>query len=769
MQFAAQAIRRNTTPGRDKIDFKILKNLNNEDYERLTKIYNSIWESSSLPPEWKHAEIILIPKPGKPPGIENMRPISLTSCMGKLLEHIILNRLQPHLESVNALADTMFGFRRHLSTQDVLLQIKEEILDRKSSQAKAILALDLAGAFDNVRHEAILENLSHTNCGARIYNYVKDFLRDRTATIGVGTLRTPEFRMPNRGTPQGSVLSPTLFNIAMRKLPEALSQIAGIRYALYADDITIWTPAGSLGEQENALQSAIDTVQNYVQPRGLQCSAEKSELILIKERRGQKRPDPPLYLHLRGQTIPQVKSLRILGMHLQEGGGAGDNVSKVLRSLAQVERMATRIINKRRGLKEIDGVRLVNALVISRIVYALPYHKLNQEQTKKIDTAIRKAFKHVLGLPVSTSNAKLASLGLHNTYAELAEAQLLNQLERLTKSPTGRNLLAKLGYDCFLRGSEDIEILNDQIRSKITVRPIPRHMQPGRHDGRRQARIRFLEQQIQSWDNTLYTDASRRSSTNIYSLSVIDQHLLTRCTASIKTSTVDAAEETAIALAASASRGRDSVTIITDSQQACRNYAKGQIYKAAAAVLRKGTNLPKVTLIWAPGHAGLLGNERAHEVARGLHFRAGERPREENEQEPVERRYSELLAYYRQARQSFPSPNGLTRKQGVIWRQLQTDTFPHIARLHKFYPQKYPSHLCPWCKQLPAKLAHVTWTCPELPILDSTENAEIIPIENNTYEGWLRALSSSLHSDQVRLINRAVLTARKSGVLDMGC
>ncbi|KAG0409881.1 hypothetical protein HPB47_013025, partial [Ixodes persulcatus] len=118
-----------------------------------------------------------------------------------------------------------------------------------------------------------------------------------------------------------------------------------------------------------------------------------------------------------------------------------------------------------------------------------------------------------------TSNAKLASLGLHNTYAELAEAQLLNQLERLTKSPTGRNLLAKLGYDCFLRGSEDIEILNDQIRNKIT--------------------------------------------------------------------------ETAIALAASASRGRDSVTIITDSQQACRNYAKGQIYKAAAAVLRKGTNLPK--------------------------------------------------------------------------------------------------------------------------------------------------------------------------------
>ncbi|XP_075543784.1 putative nicotine oxidoreductase [Dermacentor variabilis] len=132
----------------------------------------------------------------------------------------------------------MFGFRANLSTQDVLLQIKEEILNKiPKAGGNVIMALDVKGAFDNVSHGAIMEGLNKTNCGKRVHDYVREFLSKRTATVGLGDLRSDTFDTPNKGTPQGSVISPILFNIAMIGLAQKLNEIEGIQHAMYADDI----------------------------------------------------------------------------------------------------------------------------------------------------------------------------------------------------------------------------------------------------------------------------------------------------------------------------------------------------------------------------------------------------------------------------------------------------------------------------------------------------------------------------------------------------
>lgn len=51
--------------------------------------------------------------------------------------------------------------------------------------------------------------------------------------------------MGDRGTPQGAAPSPLLPNAAMLGLPEKLHATEGIKHALYADDITIWTNSGN--------------------------------------------------------------------------------------------------------------------------------------------------------------------------------------------------------------------------------------------------------------------------------------------------------------------------------------------------------------------------------------------------------------------------------------------------------------------------------------------------------------------------------------------
>lgn len=76
----------------------------------------------------------------------------------------------------------MIGFKTQLSTQDVMLQLHAEVIDPPNKTGtKAIFALDLEKAFDNVSHEAILQTLANINAGNKTFNYIPSFLSGRTA------------------------------------------------------------------------------------------------------------------------------------------------------------------------------------------------------------------------------------------------------------------------------------------------------------------------------------------------------------------------------------------------------------------------------------------------------------------------------------------------------------------------------------------------------------------------------------------------------------
>ncbi|KAG0422324.1 hypothetical protein HPB47_001848, partial [Ixodes persulcatus] len=69
----------------------------------------------------------------------------------------------------------------------------------------------------------------------------------------------------------------------------------------------------------------------------------------------------------------------------------------------QIMHMLRRVSNRRNGLIEADALRLVQALIHTRLLYHLPYHYLNQTEHKRMSTLLRKAQKMALGLPVRTA------------------------------------------------------------------------------------------------------------------------------------------------------------------------------------------------------------------------------------------------------------------------------------------------------------------------------------------------------------------------------
>lgn len=123
---------------------RALRNLPEPHKMQLLEWFNQIWETSTIPDEWKESLVVPIPKPGKPPTqLGNLCPISLTSNVYKLLEGMVLCRIQWHLKTHAKLDPMKTGFRPHIGAQDSLLLLHKNILDCVNSRAIHALSLRL--------------------------------------------------------------------------------------------------------------------------------------------------------------------------------------------------------------------------------------------------------------------------------------------------------------------------------------------------------------------------------------------------------------------------------------------------------------------------------------------------------------------------------------------------------------------------------------------------------------------------------------------------
>ena len=68
--------------GPDNIPYEFIKELPSECTEIILKLFNTVYEQNKIPDSWKHALVLPILKPDKPPNDPtSYRPISLSSCI----------------------------------------------------------------------------------------------------------------------------------------------------------------------------------------------------------------------------------------------------------------------------------------------------------------------------------------------------------------------------------------------------------------------------------------------------------------------------------------------------------------------------------------------------------------------------------------------------------------------------------------------------------------------------------------------------------------
>ena len=238
---AASNLSSSTVTGPDKVAYPMLKHLPRSGMDLLLYIFNLSWSSHSFPSIWKTSSIIPIHKMGKPlDSPASFRPISLTSCVSKLFERIILSRLFFFLESNSILSPGQAGFCPGRSTLDQILFLSQSISDGfnkpRPGSRTFLSTIDFSKAFDSVWHPALFHKLISAGLRPCFARWTQSFLSDRRACVVFH--KSHSFRV-RRGVLQGSVLGPVLFSLFINDLPASLP--SSFSCSLYANDLAIWS------------------------------------------------------------------------------------------------------------------------------------------------------------------------------------------------------------------------------------------------------------------------------------------------------------------------------------------------------------------------------------------------------------------------------------------------------------------------------------------------------------------------------------------------
>ena len=299
---------KSTSPGTDGIPYPLIKGLDTENKIELLDIYNQCYRTTYFPIEWKSGLIITIPKPGKPKEKKNSyRNITLLSCIGKIYERLIKNRTEYITEKYNLLSPQQCGFRRKRSTMDVLLRIENDIREA-INEGKILISIyiDLKSAFDTVSGEAVILKMIDLGWKGPILKIIYEFFTNRKNQVYYNGAYSETLDW-NSGTPQGSVLSPILFNYMLQDLPEQ----ENIKTYVYADDITIATTVQTITEGRRNLEKYLKTLEKFTKDWGLVINPQKTVIQYFTR----KKVSYPI-VRMQGQVLRYEKEHRLLGMIL---------------------------------------------------------------------------------------------------------------------------------------------------------------------------------------------------------------------------------------------------------------------------------------------------------------------------------------------------------------------------------------------------------------------------------------------------------------------
>jgi len=198
---------------------------------------------------------VWIPKPGR----KVKRPLGIPTVRDRVVQAALRNVLEPIFE--RDFAQHSYGFRPQRGCKDALRRVDTLV----KCGYHYVVDADLQSYFDTIPHDRLVERIREKVRDGRVLSLIELFLKQ-------GVLDGLRVWTPERGSPQGAVISPLLSNVYLDPLDHLMAE-RGFQMVRYADDFVV------LCRTQAEAEAALDLVKEWTAQADLTLHPEKTSVV----------------------------------------------------------------------------------------------------------------------------------------------------------------------------------------------------------------------------------------------------------------------------------------------------------------------------------------------------------------------------------------------------------------------------------------------------------------------------------------------------------
>ena len=253
----------------------------------LLEFANGLLNKNEKPKQWSEIDLIPVPKAGDLSDTSNYRGILLAAIAAKLINKMILNRIQPEIDP--KLRSNQNGFRPGRSITAHLLALRRLIEGVKSHNKKAIiLYVDFKKAFDSIHRPTMMKILKAYCIPPKLLCAIERMYENTRAKVISPDGETEQFEI-KAGVLQGDTLAPYLFAIVLdhvmrRTFADRENELGFTLYrqrsrrkpAVTVSDLDFADDLAIINEEMEHAQEVLNKLETEAERVGLYCNAKKT-------------------------------------------------------------------------------------------------------------------------------------------------------------------------------------------------------------------------------------------------------------------------------------------------------------------------------------------------------------------------------------------------------------------------------------------------------------------------------------------------------------
>ena len=377
---AINSLQPNKSPGSDGLTGEFYKVFADVLAPILLRVYKQMEEEQLVSKSMSTGVLtILYKNRGSNMKLENYRPISLLNNDYKIIAKVLANRIKSVLGSIISPTQAYSVPGRDIA--DIICTMRDVIhYMNNDGEGGFVLNVDLNKAFDRVEHNFLFKTMERYGFGPRLIRWLRLLYSNARSCVKCNGVLTDTFPL-ERSVRQGCPLSAILYSISVEPLATLVKGDRGIKCVKipgggecviqqYADDTSFTV------RDMGSIKRIVDHLHVYGKASGAKINIDKSELMCVGN------------VGAQGCDIPFKVAkdyIKILGVNI----GVKEKEARDITWTGVLNKMKQTLnFWKQRGLRLKGKVIVINALILSKVVYVMGALDIPEWVLKEINRVV---------------------------------------------------------------------------------------------------------------------------------------------------------------------------------------------------------------------------------------------------------------------------------------------------------------------------------------------------------------------------------------------